>query len=224
MHRSADTGRPLATTAALLAGPLLTAAGMAATPWESDNEISAYLAQMGAHPDQAQVAAVLLFFGYALMGLAFLAVLRRATAAPRVLRAIAATLAFCGATMLPGLVVVDFYDIALAQSLPPDQAVAIAERAGDYGLQAAMQIPAVAGLLLGGLLVVVTAWRAGLVGVWAPLLVFAGLVASTVVFSGVMATIAALTFVVAYGGIALRLRGVGGPDGVAEVGAQPATA
>jgi hypothetical protein len=215
-------GRSAATTAALLAGPIVMTAGMAATPWESENEITAYQAALAASPDQTQIAAVLLFFGYALMGLAFLSVLRRAGGAPRALRIPAATLAFCGATMLPGLVVVDFYDLALIQSLPAEQAAAVGERAGDYGLQPVMQVPAVAGLLLGGILVMLCAWRSGLVGGWAPALVAAGLVASFAVFSGVTMVAGASCSVVAYGGIALRLRSARIPS--SPPAARPATA
>lgn len=197
-----------ATTAALLAGPLLTAAGMATTPWETDPSTASYQAALAAHPEQGMWAAMLLCFGYALMGLAFLTVLQRSHRAPRPLKVAASVFAFCGATILPGLVVVDFYDLAIAQSLPQDQAVAIAESTQEHIQGALMQIPAVAGALLGSILVVATAWRSGLVGGWAPLLIAASMVVSIAVYSPVAMIAAGLVTIVVYGGIALRLRSV----------------
>ena len=126
--RLSPTQRRL-TLAAVIAGPVVTLAGMATTPWESEKTTAAYQAALAAHPTQGQIACVLLVFGYALLGLANFTVLRHTVAAPRVLRAITYVLCFFGATILPGMVLVDFYDLALATELPAAQGVAVADAA-----------------------------------------------------------------------------------------------
>ena len=158
--RLAPTQRRL-TLAAVIAGPVVTLAGMATTRWESEQTTAAYQAALAAHPTQGQIACVLLVFGYALLGLATFTVLRHAVAAPRVLRSITSVLCFFGATILPGMVLVDFYDLALATELPAAQGVAVADAAAGYGIAAIAQVPAILGFSLGMILVAATAWKAG---------------------------------------------------------------
>lgn len=208
--------------AALVAGPLVTVAGMAATPWESEQTTASYQAALAASPIQGQVSAILLVFGYALIGLAVATVLLHAGRAPRKLKIAAGILGFCGATIMPGIVSVDFYDLALAQSLPQDTAVEVAEKAGSYGLQPIIMIPAMLGFVLGPITALFAAWKAQLTGLWAPLAVIAGMVVSIAVFSGITMVLAALVMVAAFGSIARTiLRG----DAVAvPVGVVPAAA
>ena len=159
------------TRLAIIAGPVVTLAGMVATPWEPEKTTASYLQTLADHPTQGQIACLLLVFGYALLGLANFTVLRHAEAAPRVLRAVTAVLCFFGATILPGMVLVDFYDLAVATKLSSAQAVAVNDAAGSYGLQAIAMVPAILGFALGMVLVCVTAWKAGLAPVWvAPVL------------------------------------------------------
>ncbi len=194
------------TSAALLAGPVVTLAGMAATPWESESTTAAYQAALAAHPTQAQIAAVLLVFGYALLGLTALTVLRltRGTA-PKLLWGAAAVLAFCGATILPGMVLVDFYDLALATKLPAAEAVRVGDAAGAYGLGTIARVPGVAGFMLGTILLGFTAWRGAIAGVWMPILIVVGFVGGMV--AGFPAAIigSAAALVVAYAGVAVQL-------------------
>ena len=201
--RLSPTQRRL-TGAALIAGPVVTLAGMATTPWESENTTAAYQAALSAHPTQGQIACLLLVFGYALLGLANFTVLRHAVAAPRVLRAITYVLCFFGATILPGMVLVDFYDLALATELPPAQGVAVADAATGYGLAAIAQAPAILGFALGMVLVATTAWKAGFARGWLPVLLLAGIVVS---FAGppAMIVVSSLVILIAY---AIVARGI----------------
>ena len=198
--RLTSTQRRL-TGAALIAGPVVTLAGMVTTPWESEKTTAAYQAALAAHPTQGQIACLLLVFGYALLGLANFTVLRHAATAPRVLRAITYVLCFFGATILPGMVLIDFYDLALATELPAAQGVAVADAAGSYGLQAIAAIPAILGFALGMVLVCATAWKAGLAPAWLAPVLLAGIVVS---FAGPPAMIAgaSVLIVAAYAMIA----------------------
>lgn len=216
-----------ATVVALTAGPLVTLAGMALTPWESESTTASYQAALAAHPNQAQWAAITLVAGYALMALASLAVLRRSERAPRPLVIAASIAAFLGATVLPGLVSIDFYDLALAQQLPVGQAVAVADQVDGAPLAGVIRACAGIGFVLGSLLVLTTAWRAKLVGGWAPLLMLAGLIVPGLLLTGPGAGIivgSALT-VVAYAGVARGVTGARRPARTvtAAEAAQPAT-
>lgn len=114
---------------AALAGGLVTMAGFAATVWETEASTTAYLDSLVVDPFRSQVAAVLLSLGY--MGL--IAVVTALGAMSRVRWAIAGrvglVLALPGAIVLPGILVVDFYDIAIRQTLPAEQAVAVSDAA-----------------------------------------------------------------------------------------------
>jgi hypothetical protein len=195
------------TSIALTVGPLVTVAGMALTPWETVRTTAGYQAALLAHPVQAQWAAVTLVFGYSLMALASLAVLRRSERAPRPLVILASIAAFCGGAILPGMVTVDFYDLALAQHLTQAQAVAVADQANDASIGIILHIVAGIGYVGGSLLVLATAWRARLVGGWAPLLALASFVVPGLVLpGGTGITIAAALILLAFVGVAAGVR------------------
>ena len=61
---------------------------------------------------------------------------------------------------LSGIVVVDFYDVALANGLPADEALRICDLAGSYGQGALIALPSILGLVVGINLAVFAAWRA----------------------------------------------------------------
>jgi hypothetical protein len=190
-----------ATRIAILAGPLVTLAGMVATPWEPEKTTASYLNALAENPTQGQIACLLLVFGYALLGLANFTVLRHAVTAPRTLRGVTAVLCFFGATILPGMVLVDFYDLALATELSREQGVAVADAASSYGLTAIAMVPALLGFALGMVLVCVTAWKAGFAPVWVAPVLLAGIVVS---FAGPPVAVAAASVLIvgAYGLIA----------------------
>jgi hypothetical protein len=120
-------------------------------------------------------------------------------------------LCFFGATILPGMVLVDFYDLALATELSRPQGVAVADAAGSYGLAAIAIVPALLGFALGMVLVCVTAWKAKLAPVWIAPALLAGIVVS---FAGPPAMVAGASVLIV-GAYALIARGVARTERVA---------
>ena len=104
---------------------------------------------------------------------------------------VAGLLAFVGATTLPGLLFVDFYDSAIGQVAGADTTERVNERMEDMWGVRAMAVPGVIGFALSLPVAALAAWWAGLVRWWAPLAVVAGIVAFTV--SGVAVWGTALT-------------------------------
>ncbi|MDQ8045711.1 MAG: hypothetical protein AAGC46_13245 [Solirubrobacteraceae bacterium] len=209
MHTNHTPTSSFATTAALVAGPVITALGMGLTPWEQESTTASYQAALAAHPTQGQWAAIALTIGYALMGAAYLAILQRARSAPRPLYVAAVIAAFLGATILPGMVSVDFYDLALAQRLPQAEAIAVADQVQSAPIAIILHVLAGIGYVLGGVLALTTAWRAKLVGGWAPLLAVASFIAPTALMPGGLGiTVGAAMVATSFAGIAVRLRRV----------------
>jgi hypothetical protein len=100
------------------------------------------------------------------------------------------------------MVTVDFYDLAVATSLPAGQAVEVADKAQGYGLLALASVPGVAGLVLGSVLLGACAWRARLVGAWVPAVILLGLVGSFAAFSAASMIAGTALMAVAFAGIA----------------------
>ena len=67
---------------------------------------------------------------------------------------------------LSGIIVVDFYDVALANALPAEEALRIFDLAGSYGQGALVAAPSVIGMALGINLAVYAAWRARAIPVY----------------------------------------------------------
>lgn len=205
----ATTFRRRAVGVAGVVGGLLTTAGFVTTNWETDTGTLAYLDSLVVDPVRSQIAALLLHYGY--MGivpvLLALAVMTRRRS--RVAGNVGFGLSVVGGLALPGLLVTDFYDMAIRQTLPADQAVATSD--------AAQALPF--GFLLGGPFIMLTfvgmtvlglaAWRAGFFH-WAPtLLVPVALVVPMVVpigaLQGIAQGVALGGFLLAAGVAALRM-------------------
>ncbi|ADB53359.1 hypothetical protein [Conexibacter woesei] len=167
---------PRLTGVCLIAAAVLLQIGYLVTPWESEGTTASYHAALAGHPTQAQIAATFLHFGWVAWAPAAFGIV--ALLAPRGgwLLKIGGTLAIVGTVSLPGLLVVDFYDLALAQELPSAQAVEVSDKASGYGLQALFQVPAVAGAILGTLLLLFALWRASWAPAWVPFAAVAGYV------------------------------------------------
>jgi hypothetical protein len=159
---------------ALIAAPVLVLAGMAATPWETEGTLGAYHDALAAHPQQANVAALLLHFGFLLLLPASLGLMHLARGARPKLAHVGGLLAVGGLATLPGLLVTDFYDLALAEALPRAQSVEIAESAGESWAAAVMGLSAAFPAIIGTILLAVAVWRAGVAPGWTALLVAAG--------------------------------------------------
>ena len=154
---------------ALILGPILTIAGMLATPWEDEATTASYHDALAAHAGQAELAATLLHFGYLLLLPAALGIMHLARRSTPKLAHIGGLLAALGLATLPGLLVTDFYDLALAQALPRSQSVAIADDAASSWAAIVIVATAIAPMFFGLVTLIVAAFRAGVARWWAPI-------------------------------------------------------
>ena len=147
------------------------------------NETHAEYLQTGVdHRTNILWAAVVLHFGFLLLVPAAFTLVRLARrGAPRT-SLVAMLLAGLGSG-LSGIVVVDFYDVALANALPADQALEIFTLAGSYGQGAIIAGTSVFGMALGINLAVYAAWRARAIPVYPVVLNVVGWLVFTM-FSG----------------------------------------
>ena len=154
---------------ALILGPIVVLAGMIATPWEDEATTASYHDALAAHASQAEIAATLLHFGFVLLLPAALGLMHLARRATPKLAHIGGILAVVGLATLPGLLVTDFYDLALAQALPRAQSVAIADAAaGGLGRRAHGHLRRSRRCSSGSSSLVVAAVRAGVAKCWMP--------------------------------------------------------
>lgn len=190
----------------LLAAPLLVLAGMVVTPWEDENTTAAYHDALAAHPDQADVAAMLLHFGFLGMLPVALGLMHLARGAAPKLAHVGGLLAVFGLATLPGLLVTDFYDLALAEALPRAESVKIADAATDGWAPLLLVLTGAFPVIIGLIVLGVAAWRAGAASGWAALLIAAGwLVPMVTAVSLVLAVVGGLLMTLGYGWIGLTV-------------------
>lgn len=169
---------PRATGILLLLGGLVLLAGYLATPWEQGEATRAsYEAAMAANPTQAQIAATLLHFGWLLLAPAMFGIVSLLWPRRTKLTVIAGVLAIAGTIGMPGLLISDFYDLALAQ----EGTKGVIERMEGFPLAQVIMLSAVFPAILGLALIPFAVWRAGLVATWVP---FVGLAGTLVTFFG----------------------------------------
>jgi hypothetical protein len=159
-------------------GAAFTFAGFATTNWEGSSDTAAYLNSLAETPTQSQIAAVLLHFGY--MGFLPMILALGMFARRRAVKLghVGLGIGLLGALSLPGLLVTDFYDLAIRQSLPLDKAVEVSEKSQSYGWGIAIGGPIVLGVFVGMLLLLIAAWRARFMAWWPAVLLPVGLVVS----------------------------------------------
>src|SRR3954449_41115 len=162
-----------AAVVALVGGPLVTLAGMLATPWEKEATTASYHDALAAHPTQAGIAALVLHFGYLLLLPAALGIMHLARRSTPQVAHVGGILAVIGLATLPGLLVTDFYDLALAQGLPREQSVEIADSAMTWAA-GVMLATTIAPMFFGLVTLLVAAYRAGVAKPWAPVAVAVG--------------------------------------------------
>ena len=180
-RRSLSTAlRRRAAGLSLLGAGALTFAGFLVTPWEGPGGTRADLRTIAAHAGQAQAAALLLHFGYLLLvPAAFtLAYLSRRRAGR--LSATGLVLSVLGAG-LSGLLVTDFFELALARQLPLGTAARVSDAAKQLPLGAVLAKPTALAAIIGLVLLVLAVWRSGWVSWWPALVIVAGWVLA---FSG----------------------------------------
>jgi hypothetical protein len=158
---------------ALIAAPIVTLAGMLATPWEQEATTASYHDALAAHPEQAGIAALILHFGYLLLLPAALGIMHLARRSTPKVAHIGGILVVIGLATLPGLLVTDYYDLALAQALPREQSVEIADSAMTW-TAGVMLATTIAPMFFGLVTLLVAAVRAGVAKWWAPIAVAVG--------------------------------------------------
>lgn len=142
----------------LLAGGFLVCLSLLMIPFENRTE-QAYLQTGVDHQGPILWAMVVLHYGYLLLVPAGLTLVHLARRRARISATVAMVLVGLGAG-LSGLVAVDAYDVALANSLPMPEALRVFDVAGNYPQGALIALPAVLGLALGINVAVFAAWRA----------------------------------------------------------------
>jgi hypothetical protein len=148
----------------LMAAGTLVFASLAMIPYE--NETDAQYLQTGVdHTTNILWAAVVLHFGYLLLVPAAFTLIRLARRRNPKTSIVATVLSGLGMG-LSGIVVVDYYDVALANALPADEALRIFDLAASYGQGALIAAPSVIGMALGINLALYVAWRAGAIPVY----------------------------------------------------------
>lgn len=210
------------TAICLIAAGVLMVIGFAATPWESEQTSRAYHDTLAANADQAQVAAVFLHFGYLMLVPAAFGIMSLLAPRGGWLFKIGAVLAVLGMATLPGLLITDAYDLAMAQELPRDVSVQVSDKVGELPLAMIMSLPAVVGTIFGMILLFAALWRAGEVPVWVPVLVSVGWIVSFASFGLVTIVIGGSVMLAGFVLAAIRLVA---PEGAAATaGAQGAAA
>lgn len=189
---------------------LVTAGGFAATEWETAGTTAAYLDSLVVDPLRSQVAALLLHYGYLGIVPVLLALGVMTRRRSRVAGNVGMALAVPGALALPGLLVTDFYDIAIRQNLPADQAVTVSEAAQALPLAGFLLAgPVLLATFVGMTVLGVAAWRAGffhwLPTLLVPLSVVATMVLPAGLWSGVAQGVGLAGFMVAVGIAVLRM-------------------
>jgi hypothetical protein len=165
----------------LLASGTLVFISLLMIPYENQTP-EAYLQTGVDHQSNILWAAPVLHYGFLLLLPAALTLVRLARRRARKTALAAMVLAGLGAG-LSGLVAVDFYDVALANALPMDEAIRIFDLASSYGQGTLIALPSVLGMAIGTNLAVFAAWRARAVPLMAVVLSVVGWVVFTF-FSG----------------------------------------
>jgi len=165
----------------LLGSGTLVCASLAMIPYQ--NESTAEYLQTGVdHRTSILWAAVVLHFGYLLLVPAAFSLVRLARRRNPKTSLVALVLAGLGSG-LSGIIVVDFYDVALANALPADQALDIWNLASSYPQGGIIAATSVLGIAVGINLAVYAAWRARAIPVYPLVLNIVGWLVFTM-FSG----------------------------------------
>jgi hypothetical protein len=141
----------LGAAAALVAAP-------AVAPWEGDGE---WIATLAENPGTGQAGAVLYWLGFLLSlatVLSLTAMVRRRAVR---LGLVGTVLALVGSAAQPGLLITDFFQLAMGEELPLDRALAVEDRMDGYVGLMPLYLVGFLGGVFGTALLVAAAWRAG---------------------------------------------------------------
>lgn len=157
----------LAAAAALVAAP-------AVAPWEGDGE---WIATLAENPGRGQAGAVLYWLGFLLSMATVLALASMVRRRAVRLGLVGTVLAVIGAAAQPGLLITDFFELAMGQTLPLDRALAVEEQMDQYVGLAPLYLVGFLGGVAGTALLAVAAWRAGWLSAVVPVVYVGGFLA-----------------------------------------------
>jgi hypothetical protein len=184
---------------------VLLIAGSLIDPAVDESTTESYMAGI-ADPgaaDRYQVSALVLHFAFLSLVPGFIGLVGLVRSGW--LRTVGGVLGVMGAATLSGLVAIDYYDIALARELSPEQAAAVYDRAADMPGSLLLALPASLGMSLGMVLLLVAAWRAQVVPGWVAVVVPVTLVASFAAGSLLALAVCGAVLLVPFGLTSVRL-------------------
>lgn len=134
------------------------AAAPAVAPWEGDGE---WIATLAENPGAGQAGAVLYWLAFLLSICTVLSLVSMVQRRAVRMGLVGSVLAILGSAAQPGLLITDFFQLGMGETLPLDQALAVETQMEEYvGLLPLYMVGFMGGTLGTGLLVV-AAWRAG---------------------------------------------------------------
>ena len=171
----------ITTATGLFAGAVGMLAGMALTPWEPEDTAASMIQTISANQVQGEVAPLFLHYGMVFLAISVLQLLPMVRRRSVFWGRLAGLLAFVGLVNLSGMLLVDWFAIALGQSgLPVADAVGIMEKSATPINMAAWQIPGLIGVYLGLPLFLLALWRNGFIPWWPAVGVAAFIIASVI--------------------------------------------
>ncbi|MFF5211158.1 hypothetical protein [Streptosporangium sp. NPDC000396] len=173
MISNANSFRRVAAGASLVLAPLCLLLGMAVDPVQPGVEDPLAYAH---NPVAVGISATLLHYAWILWVPGVIGLVHLVRRKGVVLAHIAGVVAVLGLINFSSLMISDFFDIVLFQSLPAAQAEKLMQDAAQPAMIAAWQMPGMIGSFLGLVLVAVAYARAGRAGWWFPAGVLAGIV------------------------------------------------
>ncbi|MBT2514566.1 hypothetical protein [Arthrobacter sp. ISL-30] len=154
----------ITTAAGLFVGALGMLAGMALTPWEPEDTSASFIQTISANSLQGEVAPLFLHYGWVFLSISVLGLLTMVRHRAVIWGRAAGLLAFVGLVNLSGMLLVDWFALALGQSgLPIDEAVGILEGSATPVNMAAWQIQGLIGVYFGLPLFLLALWRNGFI-------------------------------------------------------------
>ena len=191
-----------AAAAALVAGPLLWAAGMLTSPEQASMADTDYIASLARDITRTEVSALFLHYGNLFLGLGILAApsLVRGRRGSRLVL-VGTLLAAVGFTNMSGMLFADWWNAALGTLLPLDEAAEVFATVKGASLLPVWNATELF-CLVGPLLLLAGLARAGVLGWYAPALMVGG-VAALVLVPGTMMWAAAVGVLVGFSPFAL---------------------
>jgi hypothetical protein len=177
---SALSFRRLALIAAPLIAAVLIVAGVFLDP-DIDASGRELAQEYADNPGVTQLSAMSFHFAFIMWAPIVFALVGLVRGRGAWLANVAAVLAVLGATTLPGFLIVDFYDIAIAGELGLEAYDQVEDRIEELPGATVIFVTGLLGHLLCLPVALFAAWRARLMPLWTPVVVTAGLLAAQVV-------------------------------------------